>query len=145
MTDALGVGKLKRTLAKHRRATEFDRGGLGERLLDMTTRLQIRDFRRKVSPDGTPWPKLSPAYARWKARAYPGQPMGKREGLMAADENFRGQRRIVADEAVMVFGVTEEAQEEADHFSRDRPFIGLTDEMVHEADAIVRKHLDKST
>lgn len=63
--------------------------------------------RRQFSSEGTysgGWPALSPAYAAWKARAYPGKRILEREGDLKRDLTRRPFGVEVLESAFMVVG-----------------------------------------
>lgn len=145
MADPLKTGVLLRRLQRHREATEFDRNGLGDAILDATTDVIHRDFEDGVSPDGTPWPPLSPAYEEYKRTAYITTQMGYAEMVMAGDpEQFRGSRYISKTEARASFGITQEAIEEAAFFQIDRPFWGLNAESINRSVSVARERFLKA-
>lgn len=66
------------------------------------------DFQKNVSPErfakeGPGWAPLSPAYARWKAREYPGKKILERTGdLKSSLEGGPGAIRIVTKDALVL-------------------------------------------
>lgn len=142
--------KIIARIKRHRSIMDLDKRGLGTKLLDISMEVMIRDFNRRVSPDGSGWAGLSPEYEKWKMSTHPGQPQGYLDELMATYENFHGERIITATEAQSIFGVTEQAKEECHANSEGdppdrpaRPFIGISAECHDLSDKFLAQHLKK--
>lgn len=56
----------------------------------------VKNFRTQGTSSGQPWAPLTPAYAAWKARNYPGKPILVREGDLRAHVTGRKGPRVVA-------------------------------------------------
>ena len=113
----------------------FDADRVGEEVLDIAMEQQIRNFAAAVDPDGNPWPDLSEAYFAYKQLNALTTDMGYLEFVMAAPENFRGERFANRTEARSVFGVDEQSKAEAEWFEEGsqaqnrppRPFTAMGD------------------
>ena len=120
-------------LKRHATAFDLTQGKLGESLCKAFTDGVQASIEAGETPDGSTWPELSAEYAQWKARHFPGQPIGKAHGAMADPEQVAGDVIVFGPEAAFVtYGTTEEAREEAAAFQEGdghqpaRPFWGFT-------------------
>lgn len=133
-------------LNRHRHI--FDADVVGEGVLDIAAEQAYRRFDQAVDPDGNPWPALSEAYARWKAKYGLGMQMGVLTGVMAGDlEEFKGDRYIGKDEARSTYGTSEESREHAANFEDGDPrraFTAMCDVTVQLIDDYLDKHHAKS-
>lgn len=143
--------KILADLARHRAALDLT-GGLGKKLLDAQLAGQLDRFDRQVDPTGERWPELSEDYEKAKARKYPGQPIGVREGLMRSDSEMEGEPEITPTSAKRTYGKTRAARDEAEWFQEGdptqnrppRPFVGLSSDDEAKADQIIQEHLRES-
>ncbi len=121
---------------------DLDKGGLGEKAMDIAVEVMLRDMDAEQSPDGTRWPDLSDAYAEAKAGIAPGSPMAVLHGEMKSTEQLAGERRITPHRCTMVFGTTQQARDEACWFQEGdpggnqppRPFWGFSVEALTRTD-----------
>jgi hypothetical protein len=126
---------------------DFTRDGLGDALLEAAADGVARSFVDQTDADGNHWPELSARYETWKAKHYPGAPMGVRDGVMR--EGLPGERNVTKDLAVYTFGTTDEQRQECAWFSEGdapsnrppRPFVGLTDASRARCREILLDHL----
>lgn len=124
MGNAAATSRIKATIERHRHLFDLDRDGLGHSLCSAATSGVQRNIAGECSPDGTPWPPLSPRYAADKAFDYPGNPMAVLHGLMANPREIAGEVVVERHKATVVEGVTELAKKEYSWFSEgdaDRP------------------------
>ena len=137
-------------LARH--AELFDlSGGLGDDALDTAIEGVERFFDAQTAPDGTPWPALSPGYANWKTKHFPGEPMGVLEGHLRSE--LDGERETKPHSATVTCGRSEEAIEHAEYMEEgdpegnrpQRPFFGLNAESLPKSDALFDKHFEEGT
>lgn len=137
-------------LERHARAFDMTEDKLGESLCAAFTNGVATSIAAQQAPDGTPWADLSEAYAEQKSRSYPGKPIGVRLGLMAASDEVAGDVIVLAPETAMVtYGVTPEARDEAAWFQRGdpgqnrpaRPFWGMTPAAESETQRILAERL----
>lgn len=73
-------------------------------LADRFARANLRQFATEGAASGNPWDPLSPVYAAWKAKHYPGQPILRRD-----DDLWRGLTQQpfgvdVREERFAIFG-----------------------------------------
>lgn len=136
-------------LERHKTIFDLDKHGLGTALMDATAEQILRDMVDEKGPDGNPWAPLSEAYAEYKAKVAPGQPISVLFGHMRTIAQLKGLRRIEAREAVMVYGVDELARDLATWFqdptnSRQppRPFYGISSECETRLDQLCREHME---
>lgn len=135
-------------LERHKTIFDLDRHGLGAKLMDATAEQILRDMIDEKSPDGAPWARLSEAYAEYKAKVAPGQPISVLFGHMRTIGQLKGLRRAAAREAVMVYGVDDLARDLATWFQEGssrqpaRPFYGISAECEARLDQICREHLE---
>jgi hypothetical protein len=145
--------KILRDLAKHAKCFDLTDGGLGDDLLKIATDGVLATIAAQQTPDGVDWDELSPGYAKWKAKHYPGKPIGEREGLMSAADEVAGIPEVTPGEAVVTYGTSEKARAEASYFQEGdpsrgwppRPFWGLTDRAIEEVQRILDRRFDGST
>lgn len=97
-----GDVQLDRTLARFE-AVE-DARPAWEVLAERFARLERRQFATEGRAASGGWPALSPDYAAWKARHYPGKPILEREGDLKASLTSRPFGVEVLEPAFMVVG-----------------------------------------
>ena len=127
------LARILADLERHRTIFDLDNDRLGEELMDLDVVHIIVQMAAERDPDGTQWPELSDAYAKWKAGVSPSNPISYLYGLMDDPEQLMGERSVSADEATMTYGVTEDARQEAVWFQDpqngsqpERPFYAQT-------------------
>jgi hypothetical protein len=129
-----------RDLKLHEHLFDLTRDDLGEQLLDIAGEAMLRNLDAELDADGAPLAPLSEGYGQWKAKAAPGRPIGELYGELKDPANFEGERRITPEVAISVFGVTQEARDEAAAFIEGndrqppRNFHGLTIEALQLSD-----------
>lgn len=141
--------KILADLQRHKSMFDLNHDGLGDALLQVAAEGVAQSFEAKTDADGNHWPELSSKYAEWKAKHYPGRPMGVKEGLMR--EGMEGERSISADAATYTFGQTEEQRDEAEWFQEGstednrpaRPFVGLTQDATVKSKEILIDHMEQ--
>lgn len=122
-----------RRIEQHPHALDFDRGGLGEAMVMVVAEEVYRAMDQETSPKGQHWAALSEAYAEWKSRHYPGQPMAVLTGHMKQMVQLIGLTRITAREIGQTYGVDETARALAVYFQEGnarqpaRPFYVFGD------------------
>lgn len=74
-----GETQIDRTLARYADNVS-DATALWDKLADRFASIERRQFDSEGAYGSGGWPSLSPIYAAWKARHYPGKPILEREG-----------------------------------------------------------------
>lgn len=119
-------------LSQIARTFDMTQNGLGKSLCQAFTDGVQVTLAAQQSPAGTPWPPLSPTYAEWKGRFFPGQPMAHLHDVMADPAEVAGEVVIRPDSAEATYGRSEVARDEASWFQEGggnqppRPFWGFT-------------------
>ena len=145
---AASVKSALRILARHVEAFDLTRGNLGVDAMTLAVDCMAQDAAAGVGPDGNRWPDLCDAYARWKARRFPGRTIGFREGLMLGRDQLEGEHTVEPHRAELRYGTTQQARDEARWFedgddARNRPpreFWGLSDRCVALTDQLFERH-----
>lgn len=143
MRPEAASAKIRADFARHKRLFDLSNDRLGEALCKAATDGVQYTIAREESPDGAPWPALSPAYEEAKALSHPGNPMALLEGIMINPNEVAGEVIVSGNRAVVTYGVSAQAQEEAIWFQEGdgnqppRPFWGFTRESVTEVQAIL--------
>lgn len=159
--------EIKADLEQLADACDLTQHGLGVDLLDtIAVGIMERSIGEQKAPSGAPWaPNKEPYASSPKKR---GKPIGVLTGEMLSQEQLRGEQTIEPERASMRYGVSPEAQQKLDWFtkgkparySRDvrgrfikgtrvegtqprRPVYGLDDEIRAALDAKIREHIDK--
>jgi hypothetical protein len=146
------MDRIRADLRRIGRTFDMAENGLGESLLKAFTDGVKDTIAREETPDGKPWDQLSPDYERWKAKAFPGQPIGFLEETMADPDEIEGEPEITAEEASTTYGKSDTAREHASWFQRGdednnhppRPFWGFTAESRAAVRGILAKRLSDS-
>lgn len=73
-------------------------------LADRFVKVELRQFKTEGAYGSGGWPALSPAYAAWKSRAYPGKPILERGGDLKASLTRRPLGIEVIEPGYMVLG-----------------------------------------
>ena len=134
--------RILRHLDKHKTFADLTDGSAGVDLLTIATDGVEATIAKQQSPDGTRWPELSEDYAQWKAKHYPGKPMGHLDEIMADPIEVAGTVAVTSDLASVVYGVGDEAKDHADWFTKGgRPFFGFTPESHARAHKYLTKRL----
>lgn len=142
--NAAALAKIQGDIARHRVLFNLVRDGLGKSLCSTATDGIQACIDGHHEPDGTPWLDLSPDYEEWKSFHYPGQPIGKLHDLMSDPAEVAGDVIVFDDEALVTYGITQQARDEAEWFQKGhgtqppRPFWGFTEASLGE----VRNLLD---
>jgi hypothetical protein len=131
---AAQLNRLLRDLDTFGKVFDLTRDRLAVRAQEVVADAMMADMAIEEDPDGSPWPELSPAYAKWKAATVGGQPMAVLHHVMRTIENLRGQElNTIPTEATFVFGLDAQSQEEAEWFQDPtnpiqppRPFYSLS-------------------
>lgn len=98
-----GDAQLDRTLARF--ADNIgDARPAWEVLAERFRRLEVRQFATEGRAASGGWPALSPTYAAWKARHYPGKPILEREGDLKRSLTRRPFGVEVLEATFMVVG-----------------------------------------
>lgn len=98
-----GEVQIDRTLARFVDALE-DARPLWENLAGRFARAEARQFSSEGAYGSGGWPALSPAYAAWKANAYPGKPILERTGALKRSLTVRPFGVEVIDATSAAFG-----------------------------------------
>ena len=143
--------RIKAILDRHRTLFDLQVDGLGQELCAAATDGVQACIAGEHAPDGTPWTPLSEAYEEWKSYQFPGQQMAVLYGLMADPREVAGEIDVSPERAVVTYGTSEEARQQAvwfqegsgrpGHGSPPRPFWGFTDESLARVRAILEKRL----
>lgn len=121
-----GEAQVDRTLARFE-ARALDARPAWEVLHAMFLRAETRQFNSQGAYGSGGWPPLSPRYAAWKARHYPGRPILVREGDLRASltEANDGAHIYVAEPHLFITGSSDPVgayhQAGAGHLPRRRP------------------------
>lgn len=148
MTPDEALAKLRATLGRHSHGFDLDRDDLGRRLCKAATDGVQYSIAREETPDGQRWADLSEKYEEWKSFNYPGNPMAVLHGTMADPREVAGEvDPPSATRAIVTYGVSEQAREEAAWFQEGggkpghgqpaRPFWGFTEESRKEVKSIL--------
>lgn len=121
--------------------------GFGMDLMNVAAEGMFDQAMKEVDPDGVRWPELSEAYAKAKAKSFPGEQIGEREHAMLTLAEFDGERAIEEHEASQTYGVSEHARQEAEWFIEGsekqnrppRPFYQFDAGTVKRLDEVVKK------
>lgn len=108
---------------------------IGEYLLNATRERASEE----IAPDGTPWPALSPRYARRKARKRPNLPMLRFDNYLLGDRlslQVVGESLFVGTSAI--YGAAHQLGYDERNL-KARPFLGMSDE--RQVLAIAGEHL----
>lgn len=98
-----GEVQVDRTLARFEEAAR-DARPVWEQLADRFAQLNRRQFDSEGAANSGGWAPLSPAYAAWKARLYPGKPILERSGDLRASLTERPFGIEVIDAGAMALG-----------------------------------------
>lgn len=98
-----GETQIDRTLARFA-DNVGDASALWDKLADRFARVERRQFDSEGAYGSGGWPALSPKYAAWKARHYPGKPILEREGDLRASLTERPFGIEVIEPGFMVLG-----------------------------------------
>ena len=145
------AARILAALARHATCFDFTRDNLGEDLCKAATDAIAVNFAAEQAPDGTPWADLSVGYAAYKAKAYPGSPMGVRDGLMSDPDQMAGDVIVLTDVAMVTYGTDDQARVEAAAFQEGdpgrnrppRPFFGFTTDGVDASQKILEARFRK--
>lgn len=118
---AKGREAIHRDIIGHRDMFDLRRDGLGRELCGITTDGIKDTIDAQQTPDGAPWAPLSEAYATWKSRKFPGQPMAVLHHLMIDPAEVEGIIEVNRSEASVLYGVSEQARQEAEWFQEGGP------------------------
>ena len=144
--------KILADLRRHAAAFDLGADKLGESLCAAFTDGVQASIAAGEAPDGTRWDDLSDAYAARKAVTHPGKPIGVAEGVMSDPAEVAGDVIVLgADAAMVTYGMTEEAREEAAAFQQGdparnrpaRPFWGWTPASEQAVAALLAARLKK--
>lgn len=130
-----------RDLQRHKELFDLTKG-LGTILMNEAAEGMFDQMNREVDPDGVPWPALSEAYAKWKAKTHPGELISELEHRMKTLEQLDGEREIEADHATQTYGVDEGARQEMSWFVEGDPSRNRPPRKAYELDAATVKRLD---
>ncbi len=142
--------KILDDMKRQRELFHLDQGGLGAALLKAATDGVQASLLAQQTPDGQSWDDLSEDYAKWKGQHFPGKPMGKLHDVMADPVEVAGEPSISSDRATVIYGVTDQARQEAVWFSEGdpgrgrpaRPFWGLTEASLLASQKILDDRFD---
>lgn len=97
--EAVGTQALVRTLKRYQDAV-LDLREPFEQVADRFAQMELAQFTSQGAASGDPWAPLSPGYAAWKERRYPGRPILVRTGQLRRDLTRRpfGVEAITSDE-----------------------------------------------
>lgn len=145
-----GRTKAHDDIARMRSLFDLTRDDLGKTLCEIATDGVMDNMQDETDPDGNPWAPLSDAYGAWKANQFPGQPMAVLHHLMADPAQVKGIQAIARNEAVVTYGVSQEARDEAAWFiegdeARNRPprnFWGITGPALQLIDEMLEQRLN---
>lgn len=120
------LGELFMILDSHRKLSLPETLGLFNTLEDIRVEEVKADMDAERSFDGEPWDLLSDnpprhGYASWKGKHYPDNPIGELTGKMKAEEQIRGEHKIVFDRAYVLYGTDDEVRAYARTFNDGRP------------------------
>lgn len=145
MIDPLGA--IRADLERHKHLFDLTRDDLGRRLCKASTDGVQRCIADECTPEGQPWVPLSEAYEEWKSFQFPGNPMGVLYQHMANPREVAGKVQVTTNQAVVTYGVSDQAKQEATWFQEGsgrpghgqppRPFWGFTDESLAEVAKIL--------
>ncbi len=145
-----GRSEVHADLAAFRRLFDLTRNGLGATLCGIATDGVMDNLADEKDADGDRFADLSPDYAAWKSRHFPGQGIGLLHHLMADPAQVSGVVDVTPDRAEVAYGVSAEAVQEASWFiegdpARNRPprdFWGLTPEAIRLIDETLEERLN---
>ena len=120
-------------LERHKRCFDFTQGTLASDVAEAFASAVYEYMDAQIDPGGSPWIDLSPAYALWKSKNFPGLPMAELTQLMKDPLQLRGVLNAIKDRLVQTYGLDEIAQLHAEWFSEGhsgqnrppRPFYEL--------------------
>lgn len=98
-----GETQIDRTLARFA-DNVGDASPLWDKLADRFVSIERRQFKSEGAYGSGGWAALSPRYAAWKARAYPGKPILEREGNLVESLTRRPLGVEVIEAGFMVLG-----------------------------------------
>jgi hypothetical protein len=114
-------------LERHKTFLDLARDDLGVELCRIATDGCLECIVGEHDPDGVPWPPLDAEYEAWKQAHYGGLPMGVLHFVMARPEEVAGVVAVTATTAMVTYGVSDQARQEAGWFQAWRRFWGFTD------------------
>jgi Phage virion morphogenesis family len=145
------LARMKATLDRHRKLFDLTQDNLGQRLCKAATDGVQACIAGQHEPDGTPWQPLSEHYEEWKAFHYPGLDMGVLHQHMANPHEVAGEVEVYAARAVVTYGISEQARQEAVWFQEGsgrpghgqpaRRFWGFTADSLEAVKAILGDRL----
>lgn len=118
-----------REVRSHEHVFDWDRKGLGKAVIKAVAQDIYDAMALEMSPENRAWPALSAAYQLWKAKYYPGLPMGVLDRIMRQLVQLIGQTWISAQEMRQVYGLDDIAKDHAEWFQEGnsrqppRPFF----------------------
>ena len=144
--------KIASDLRRHAEAFRLD-SGLGVELAEASASGIFEYMEAMTDPSNAPWQPLSPKYAAWKAKHYPGRITAERELEMKAPDHLKGQLEIQAHMVIQTYGLNEQAKNEAAWFqegdpARNRPprrFYDLNDLCLLYLSGVLDAHFSKAT
>lgn len=145
-----GRDRIRSDIARMRDLFDLAKDELGKTLCEIATDGVMDNMQDETDPDGNRWEPLSDAYGKWKADQFPGQPMAVLHHLMADPAQVKGIVAVSRNEAVVTYGVSEEARREAAWFiegdpDRNRPprnFWGITGPALQLIDEMLEQRLN---
>jgi hypothetical protein len=146
--DLAARSRISDAIRRHRGLFDLTRDDLGRNLCKAATDGVQGCFATETDPDGNRWPDLSPAYEQWKSFQFPGDPIGVLFRVMANPREVAGDIQVSDDLAVVTYGISEQARQEATWFqdpqNRNQPprkFFGLTESARAESRSILDDRL----
>jgi hypothetical protein len=134
--------RILKQLDKHTTFADLTDDSTGVDLCTIATDGVEATIAEEQSPDGSAWPALSEDYEQWKAKHYPGKPMGHLDEIMADPVEVAGEVTITPDLASVVYGVSDDAKDHAYWFTEGgRPFWGFTPDSLAKAHKYLSKRL----
>lgn len=144
----IGREKVRDDLVRMRDLFDLSKDDLGRTLCEIATDGVMDNMQDETDPDGGKWEPLSDAYGKWKANQFPGQPMAVLHHLMSDPAQVKGILAISRNEAVVTYGVSEQAREEAAWFIEGGPnrparnFWGITGPALQLIDETLEQRLN---
>jgi hypothetical protein len=143
MNRTSALAKIRADIERHRHLFDLDRDELGKKLCKAATDGVQQCIAEEREPDGASWAPLSQKYEEWKSFQFPGQPIAVLYQHMADPKEVAGEVVVQANQAVVTYGVSALAKQEASFFQEGnahqppRRFWGFTKESTAEARALL--------
>lgn len=140
----MALAELLDDIDRMRHCFDFTDGRLAEDVAEATAVGIFEFMDAEVGPDGSPWIALSEAYAKWKAKHYPGRKMAELDLLMKDPAQLKGTLAVSRDQLVQTYGTVEEARLHAEWFQEGhtgqnrppRPFYEFNDAAIQYLESV---------